>query len=249
MKKFRYIFTEGDHKWACISGDPEREPYLIDTNEYVLIKGDEILILDPGGMEVFPAVFSSITSELDPRKIRYIFASHQDPDIISSLALWLEVNPNMKVFTSYLWATFLPHYGGTGDIFISLADDGGSCFDFNGLPIQFIPAHYLHSSGNFHLYDETAKVLFSGDIGAALLPPQSVSNSIFVKDFDDHIQYAKGFHQRWMPSNEAKLKWCERVSNLEIDFLCPQHGLIYSGDDVGRFIDWFAKLPVGVTKD
>lgn len=248
MKKFQYIFTEGDHKWACVSGDPEREPYLIDTNEYVLIKDDKVLVMDPGGMEVFPAVFSSITSELDPRNIEYIFASHQDPDILSSLALWLEVNPAIKVFTSYVWSSFLPHYGGTGEVFISLPDNGGPLFDFHGLGIQFIPAHYLHSSGNFHLYDETAKVLFCGDIGAALLPNHT-NDSIFVQDFEDHIQYAKGFHERWMPSNRAKTKWCERVSQLEIDFLCPQHGLIYRGDDVKRFIDWFAALPVGVTKD
>lgn len=249
MKKFEYIYSDGDHKWACISGDPEKEPYLIDTNEYVLIKGDDYMLTDPGGLEVFPAVFSSLTGELDPRKIRYIFTSHQDPDVISSLGLWLEVNPMIKVFASYIWATFLPHYGGTGDIFINIADNGGDGFVFNGLPLRFIPAHYLHSSGNFHLFDEKAKILFTGDIGAALLPPELGINSIFVKDFDEHIKYAKGFHQRWMASDEAKLKWCKIVSKLDIEFLCPQHGLIYRGDNVKRFINWFADLPVGITKE
>jgi len=27
--------------------------------------------------------------------------------------------------------------------------------------------------------------------------------------------------------------------------LCPQHGAIYRGKDVARFIDWFARLEVG----
>jgi flavorubredoxin len=48
-----------------------------------------------------------------------------------------------------------------------------------------------------------------------------------------------------MPSNEAKRDWCERVSRMDIDFLCPQHGAIYSGANVKRFIDWFAALDVG----
>jgi flavorubredoxin len=30
--------------------------------------------------------------------------------------------------------------------------------------------------------------------------------------------------------------------------LCPQHGAIYRGPDVGRFINWFAGLPIGVLR-
>ncbi|HNE21542.1 MAG TPA: MBL fold metallo-hydrolase, partial [Leptospiraceae bacterium] len=62
---------------------------------------------------------------------------------------------------------------------------------------------------------------------------------------DRHIRFAEGFHRRWMGSNEAKLKWCERVSSMKINMLCPQHGAIYTGENVARFISWFAELPVG----
>ena len=58
--------------------------------------------------------------------------------------------------------------------------------------------------------------------------------------------HAEGFHKRWMGSNEAKRRWCERVSQMEIDMLCPQHGAIYQGADVPRFINWFDELQVGI---
>jgi flavorubredoxin len=51
-----------------------------------------------------------------------------------------------------------------------------------------------------------------------------------------------------MGSNEAKRRWCERVSQLDIDMLCPQHGAIYRGADVQRFISWFDDLQVGIVK-
>lgn len=249
MKKHRYIYTDGDHIWSCLYNDPEKENYLIDTNEYIVSKSNHLMLLDPGGLEVFPAVFSSISSEMDPKEIEFLFASHQDPDIISSLALWLEINPSIRVFTSYVWSSFLPHYGGNAETFISLPDDGGEPLQFHGLKLDFIPAHYMHSSGNFHLYDEKARILFSGDIGAALLPAgQTGKDEIFVADFSTHIRFAEGFHRRWMPSNRAKNDWCDRVSKLKIDFLCPQHGLIYEGEDVQRFLEWFRSLEVGVTK-
>jgi flavorubredoxin len=36
------------------------------------------------------------------------------------------------------------------------------------------------------------------------------------------------------------------VAQLEIDMLCPQHGAIYQGEDVQRFINWFDELQVGI---
>jgi len=30
--------------------------------------------------------------------------------------------------------------------------------------------------------------------------------------------------------------------------MCPQHGAIYRGKDVQRFINWFAELEVGVLR-
>ena len=112
--------------------------------------------------------------------------------------------------------------------------------------MQAIPAHYLHSSGNFHLYDPKAKILFSGDVGAALLPADH--NGLYVEDFGRHIRHAEAFHKRWMGSDKAKRDWCERVSRLDIDMMVPQHGAIYRGADVQRFINWFSALEVGVLR-
>lgn len=242
MKKYQTIFEQGDHQWAVITRDPEKPDYLIDTNEYLVAQGERAILTDPGGMEIFPEVFSAINSEFDARNIVALFSSHQDPDVISSLALWLDFNPELQCYLSWLWSSFIPHFGGNTKTFISLPDDGLE-ITLGRLRLQAVPAHYLHSSGNFNLYDPTAKILFSGDIGAALLPPGE--DDLFVKDFDRHIRHAEGFHRRWMGSNEAKLDWCRRVSDMQIDMLCPQHGAIYQGADVMRFINWFSDLQVG----
>ena len=209
----------------------------------ISVNGKEALLADPGGAEVFPDVFSAIAAELDPGQIKWLFASHQDPDIISSLGLWLDFNRDIRCYLSWLWATFIPHFGGNDQTFISIPDEGMP-IPLGNLILDAVPAHYLHSSGNLHLYDRKAKILFSGDVGAALLP-QGEDAGLFVTDFDRHIRHAEAFHRRWMGSNRAKQNWCERVSKLEIDMLCPQHGAIYQGQDVERFINWFSELEVG----
>lgn len=242
MKKLEFIYENGPHKWAVVARDPEKPNYLIDTNEYLVINRSEAVLTDPGGMEIFSVVFSAISAEFDPNNIRYLFASHQDPDIISSLALWLDFNPDLKCYLSWLWNSFVPHFGGKADTFVAIPDEGLGIL-LGDLALEAVPAHYLHSSGNFNLYDAKARILFSGDVGAALLPPGE--DGLFVENFDRHIRHAQEFHRRWMGSNAAKLDWCERVSRLDIDMLCPQHGAIYRGPDVQRFIDWFAGLEVG----
>lgn len=242
MKKTTPIYQDGDHQWLVVSRDADRPDYLIDTNEYLVCSGERALLTDPGGTEIFAAVFSALTTAIDPNRIEAIFASHQDPDIISSLALWLEFKPELKCHLSWLWSEFVPHFGGTADTFAEIPDEGAP-IRLGKLELEALPAHYLHSSGNFHLYDRKAAILFSGDVGAALLPAGS---PLFVSDFDRHIRHATTFHQRWMGSREAKRAWCERVAELPIDMLCPQHGAIYRGADVMRFINWFDELEVGV---
>ena len=124
--------------------------------------------------------------------------------------------------------------------------DGPSQIELGTRTLQVVPAHFLHSSGNLHLYDPVAKILFSGDVGAALLPPEH--SELYVKNFDEHVRFAKGFHARWMGSANARDAWCERASKLDIEQMCPQHGAIYRGRDVQRFINWFAELEIGVLR-
>lgn len=245
MKICHTLFKDGDHQWTAIVRDPERPNYLIDTNEYLVTQGGEGILCDPGGLEVFPAVFSALSSEYDPTQLKAIFSSHQDPDVISSLALWLEFNPELRCYVSWLWSSFVPHFGGNDKTFIGIPDQGME-ISVGHVRLEAVPAHYLHSSGNFHLYDRKAKLLFSGDVGAALLPPDA--QGLMVTDFDKHIRHAEAFHRRWMGSNAAKRDWCERVSKLEIDLLCPQHGAVYQGADVMRFINWFDGLEVGILR-
>jgi flavorubredoxin len=120
--------------------------------------------------------------------------------------------------------------------------DNGDKLKLNNMELEFIPAHYLHSSANFHVYDPKSKILFSGDIGAALEPP---GTPMFVEDFEAHIEKMRFFHERWMPSNEAKMHWLQRIRKLDIEIMAPQHGRLFKGDDVTKFLDWFEKLNVG----
>lgn len=235
------IFTGKNHEWFVFGRDPDKPNSVIDTNQYMIKTGKTAFLMDPGGIELFAPMLASVVREVPIEHITQVFASHQDPDIISSLGLWDKALTNATLHSPQIWEGFLRHFGMDTMKFNGIADEGGK-LAIEQIEIEFIPAHYLHSSGNFNVYDPVAKILMSGDIGAAI---EAHDAPMEVDDFDAHTKHMEGFHKRWMPSNRAKNDWVERVSHLDIDMMCPQHGRIFTGDNVKRFLDWFEKLDVG----
>ncbi|CAM4186134.1 MULTISPECIES: MBL fold metallo-hydrolase [Shewanella] len=240
--KSELIIETPTHKWLYFGRDPEKPDKIIDTNQYMVVSSHHALLMDPGGIELFAAMLANIVKHIPLSQLTHLFASHQDPDIISSLGLWDQTLPKAKLYSPWLWEGFIRHFGMNNISYEPIADNGGSV-SLDQVELQFIPAHYLHASGNFHVYDPVTKVLMSGDIGAALEDPQA---DIYVDDFEQHCAKMAYFHQRWMPSNRAKNDWIKRVRKLDIQYLCPQHGRIFRGPQVKQFLDWFESLNVGV---
>ena len=104
------IYDEG-HQWYVFGRDPEKPEKIIDTNQFMIVDGNRSILLDPGGIEVFSTMLASVLKYVDIEHITDLFASHQDPDIISSLGMWDQVLPNANLHASCLWEGFIRHFG------------------------------------------------------------------------------------------------------------------------------------------
>jgi flavorubredoxin len=243
--KSEILYQDDNHKWVVIGRDPDKSENIIDTNEYLIVNGDQAMILDPGGIEIYPQVITELSKFIRPENIKIIFASHQDPDIASSLPLWVDICPGVKIYCSWLWTSFIAHFAmGSQLDLIGIPDDGMEV-KLGNSSLYYVPAHYCHSSGNFSVYDPVADILFSGDIGAALIEEQY---PLIVQDFEAHIKYMEGFHRRWMASSEALRAWVRRVRAINPSMIAPQHGSIFKGKDVEKFLNWLENLEVGKYK-
>jgi flavorubredoxin len=181
--------------------------------------------------------------ELRGGTLRYLLLSHQDPDIVAACNGWL-LTTDADAYCSGLWLRFIPHFG--LDRFVEKrlkpVPDDGMLLDLNGVKMLVLPAHFLHSPGNLHLYDPVSKILYSGDLGASLDMAYRE-----VPDFDAHIKYMEGFHRRYMSNNRALRLWAEMARKLDIEIIAPQHGALFRGKEmVNRFISWCEQLECGV---
>jgi len=240
------LFDQGDHRFIMLGWEEQEEEVAVQTNQYVISSGGEVVLLDPGGAHVFPRVLANVAELFELKNIRHIFYSHQDPDVSSGITLWLSMAEKASVHISGLWVRFLPHFGIYDVKRISPIPDKGETLSLaNGKKLVILPSHFLHSTGCFSLYDPASKILFSGDIGAAIFPRGD--RYPVAEDLDSHLKYMEGFHRRYMASNAACRRWVKMVSALDVEHIAPQHGAFIKGrQNVKKFLSWFENLACGV---
>jgi flavorubredoxin len=242
------LFDDGHHQ--CLMFDDLVSGEGVQSNQFLIVDHEQYLLLDPGGDLTYTPLSLELSKHIPVQDLTYIFASHQDPDIISSLDKWL-LHTRAQVLCSKLWARFLPHLTAnylalshginTYDRILALPDRGLS-FDLGRSRLKAVPAHFLHSVGNFQLYDPVARILFSGDMGASMVDDASP-----VEDFPKHILNMLGFHRRYMASNKACRLWAHMVRRMDLEMIVPQHGRPFVGAKmIGEFLDWVESLECGL---
>lgn len=247
------IFDNGTHKVIVFSDLVESEG--IQSNQFLVLNQDNGetngAVIDPGGDLTYTPLTLALLKHTDIKHVRYVIGSHQDPDIIASLPRWL-LHTEATVVISKLWERFLPHLNSaftTGRLqssylarLIALPDEGG-ILKLGESYLFALPAHFLHSEGNFQFYDPISKILFSGDMGASMTGDPHMP----VEDFAAHIPTMQGFHQRYMVSNKVTRLWANAVRQIDVEMIVPQHGKAFVGKAmINQFLDWIEALPCGV---
>ncbi|MBA8887618.1 flavorubredoxin [Dokdonella fugitiva] len=242
------LFRGDDHLCVAFT-DLVRGDDGVQANQFLVVDRNESALIDPGGALLYTPLNMALTTYVQPRELTWVLASHQDPDIIGSVDSWL-LYTGARVVCSRLWGRFIPHSvphyqkNAGSDRYLLLPDEGAQ-IPLGRSHLQAVPAHFLHSVGNFQFYDPASRILFSGDLGASMVGADTPYAP--VEDFDAHIPRMAAFHRRYMASNRACRWWARRARRLDIDMIVPQHGLPIRGKDhVERFIGWIERLECGV---
>jgi len=237
-----FLHDDGVHRNIMLE-DFDLGGLAVQANQHLIIHGDEGMILDPGGHKVYNRALAETFSLLGRAQLRYIFLSHQDPDIVAAINGWL-MTTDADAYVPDIWTRFVAHFGLdhlVQDRLHPIPDDG-MYLNLGGSELILLPAHFLHAAGNIHVFDPVSRILYSGDLGASL-----GTNYTVVPDFEAHVPYMDGFHRRYMTSKVALQAWANMVSQLDVQLIAPQHGALFVGREmVEKFIAWCSTLECGV---
>lgn len=210
-------------------------------NPYLIIDGEEAVVIDGGSRPDFPTVMMKILQTgLNPSSIEALIYQHYDPDLCGSLSNFEDIidREDLKIITDKENSMFIRHYGISSKLY-SL-DMLTHQFTFSsGRQLQFFNTPYAHSSGSFITLDTHTGVLFTSD----LFGSYGKEWELFLKmeaecrDCTDYTQCRYGenycplpgiikFHRQIMTSKHALRYAMETVAKLDFNLVAPQHGSI-----------------------
>ncbi len=202
------------------------------------------MIIDPGPPVFFDTLDKRVKEAIgDPRKVHIAFINHQDPDVGANAIYFQKRNPKMTVIcTEDTWR--LTHFFGLKLSNFQPVDkfkkERGKLS--TGHVMRFVPTPFCHFRGSCMLYDESSRILFSGDLFGGL----SFEQRLFAES--DDWEGMRIFHQIYMPSQAVIRMAIDKIRKLKPAprMIAPQHGSIIQGDLIDEFLNKLYDLPVGL---
>jgi flavorubredoxin len=191
-------------------------------NQYLLV-ADEPLLYHCGMRALFPAVREAVARVLPPEQLRWIGFSHVEADECGAMNLWLAAAPRATVL-----------HGPVGcDVSLNdLADrlprklEDGEGLELGGRRVRLVVTpHVPHNWESVLLFEETARLLFCGD----LLTTDGDGPAVSGEDPVEHaVETERLFRAHSSPgATGATLR---RLATLDPRTLLAMHGSAFTGD-------------------
>jgi flavorubredoxin len=218
------------------------EKASLHCNPYLIVDGDEAVLIDSGSRNDFSTVMLKIMrTGTDPRNIKRLIYQHYDPDLCGNI-------PHMESLIGSNELKILSHR--ENNIFINYysvksskecIEDLEFSYSFkSGRKLIFIRIPYSHSTGSFITYDTKTKVLFSSDLFGSYDTDWELHSSLVEKcayctpesicpvtSKACQIIGIWDFHKRVMTSSKALRYALKQIEDMDISMIAPQHGNIF----------------------
>lgn len=189
-----------------------------------LILDEKVVLVDTVKHYLFDEMVTGIQNIIDPAKIDYILSNHVEMDHSGSIHKMLEQAPKAKVITSTMGEKGLRrHYKKDWDFHVVKS---GDTLNIGKRTLAFVHTPMVHWPDNMVTYVPEEKLLFSNDAFG-----QHIASS---ERYDDEIGWdilkeeaSKYYGNIVMPYGDQAKKAMEVLSQLEIDLICPSHGVIW----------------------
>ncbi len=223
--------------WVGASG----QSAPLNCNPYLILDGDEGVLIDPGSPLDFDAVLANVKSLIAIEKLRYIVLQHQDPDFCAATPLFEQAGFVGQLATHWRASLLIKYYGVTSSFYLVNEHNWELSFG-NNRKIMFVPTPYLHFPGAIATYDPTSRVLFSSDLFGAFAD----RCPLFADEWpgQNYQEAMQSFHEHYMPSNAILRPVMENLAQFDISFIAPQHGSVIR-QDIAEHIGILRELECG----
>ena len=204
-----------------------------------LIVDEKIALIDTVKKEFSDQLLENIAKIVDPKKIDYVISNHTEMDHSGSLPRVMhKIGEDKPLYCSKMGLKNLSRHFPQKWNYHGVAN--GEELSLGKRTLTFLETRMLHWPDNMFTYVKEDKILISSDAFG--------QHYAGHEKFDDQLGDEIMFHAKKYYANilllysPLILKLLEKVTEigLEIDMICPDHGIIWRKDP-GRIINAYAK--------
>jgi len=226
-KDDRIINITDDVKWTGILDYDIKTFDIVMTTEYgttynsYFINSHKKTLIEVAKEKFSETYFEKLKAVTDPSEISYIILDHTEPDHSGSLKLLLEKAPSATVVGS---GNAIRYLGEMLNVpFRSLIVKDGDTLDLGNKTLRFISAPNLHWPDSIYTWLEEDKILFTCDSFGAHYCSYEMRDDL-TEDYLKAFKYY--FDVILKPFSKFMIKAIEKISSLDILYICPGHGPI-----------------------
>ena len=226
-------------------------PSGLHCNPYLIVDGDEAVVIDGGSRPDFATVMLKILQTgITPQQIKTLIYQHYDPDLCGSAPNFEDAirQKDLRIISASENMMFIRHYSISSPV-VTLSKLKYQYEFSSGRTLQFIKTPYSHSGGSFMTFDPRTGVLFTSDLWGSY----GVDWKLFLHLDDDCIECKNlsncprkrpncpvndilNFHRKIMTSTRALRYSLEQIVKLPFKILAPQHGSIIDDKEIIEYI-------------
>ncbi|ENN96198.1 beta-lactamase [Methanocaldococcus villosus KIN24-T80] len=203
-------------------------------NSYLIVDEKKVLI-DTTECHLYNELMKNLSTIIDPKDLDYIVLNHTEKDHSEALPKIVE-KTNATIITNANAKEYLSLYYNTEGWDFIIVEDGDE-IEIGKRTLTFIKTPMLHWPDNMMVY--TDNTLFSNDAFGQHI----ATNKIFDYQYGKKALNAakEYFATILMPYRKLIPNAIEKIKDLEIDYICPSHGVIwkeYKEDIIKSYLDW-----------
>ncbi|MBW2063483.1 MAG: FprA family A-type flavoprotein [Deltaproteobacteria bacterium] len=215
------------------------------TYNAYLIMDEKITLIDTVKKEYADDLLENINRIVDPKKIDIVISNHTEMDHSGGLARVMhKIGEDKPLYCSKAGSKNLPRHFHHQWNYRPVED--GEELEIGKRTLKFIETRMLHWPDSMFTYCKQEKILFSSDAFG--------QHYAGVERFDDRIGDAimedakKYFANILLLYSPLIIKLVKKVTEmgLEIDTICPDHGIIWRKDPgkiISAYVEWAEQRP------
>lgn len=203
-------------------------PHGVSYNSYLIVD-EKIALVDTLEYGSSDDYLDKIEELIDGKPIDYLIINHMEPDHSGAIKTIVEKYPNIKLVGNLKTFKIVDSYFGYKDKQYQVED--GDELDLGHHKLKFVMTPWVHWPETMMTYDQTEKVLFSGDAFGSF---GTLDGGIF----DDEIEFEEYYQvemRRYFSNIVGKYsnmvqKAFKKLDGIDVKYICATHGPVWRKD-------------------